>query len=173
MGFRFGRSRISEDESQQVEVNSSAGQGFWHGDHGAMAGIEALECPNLSTFSGSPSFKLRLAPKHLKVPFKSSRGFHHLLNFRASLNSALTNKFIPFGNLCHFFLPHQPRRHKMDNSPFNKLSAEIRNQIYELALTPDASISSDTSLSIDKGTAVQPALTRVCKQIRSETLFLL
>lgn len=55
----------------------------------------------------------------------------------------------------------------MKNSHFNKLCAEMRNKIYELALT------SDKSLSINKGTAVQPPLTRVCKQIRSETLLLL
>ncbi|KAF2171132.1 hypothetical protein M409DRAFT_19102 [Zasmidium cellare ATCC 36951] len=54
----------------------------------------------------------------------------------------------------------------MDNSPLNKLSAELRNQIYELALT------SDNPVSISDGSAVQPPLTRTCKQIRSESLLL-
>ncbi|KAK4501802.1 hypothetical protein PRZ48_007611 [Zasmidium cellare] len=59
----------------------------------------------------------------------------------------------------------------MDNSPFNKLSAEIRNQIWELALASDQPI-----LRIGHPFPMQPLqlppLTRTSKQIRAETRLL-
>ena len=55
----------------------------------------------------------------------------------------------------------------MDNSPFNKLSAELRNSIYNLVM-----VSDNKSLRIGNDSAKQPPITRVCKQIRSECLFM-
>lgn len=57
----------------------------------------------------------------------------------------------------------------MDKSPFKKLSAELRNNIYELVLSsPDPiCISVDTDEY-----ASMSAITRVCRQIRNESVLL-
>ncbi|KAM3417275.1 hypothetical protein BST61_g5531 [Cercospora zeina] len=58
----------------------------------------------------------------------------------------------------------------MENSPFNKLSAELRNKIYELALAHDTPLAVCKKHPDPDSTAVQPPLTRVCRQIRDEAL---
>lgn len=63
----------------------------------------------------------------------------------------------------------------MENSPLGRLSSELRNEIYELALTADKPLTICTKLSLPSGTpraptGSQPALTRVCRQVRKETL---
>ncbi|KAM3417274.1 hypothetical protein BST61_g5530 [Cercospora zeina] len=57
----------------------------------------------------------------------------------------------------------------MENSPFGKLSAELRNNIYKLVLEADKPLAV-CSQSPDLYTAAQPPITRVCRQIREETL---
>ncbi|PPJ51490.1 hypothetical protein CBER1_07970 [Cercospora berteroae] len=63
----------------------------------------------------------------------------------------------------------------MENSPLGRLSSELRNEIYELALTADKPLTICSKLSLPSGTrrapiGTQPALTKVCRQIRKETL---
>ena len=57
----------------------------------------------------------------------------------------------------------------MDESPFNKLSAELRNKIYELVLSSPNAIC--INMESDQGTKIS-AITRVSKQIRKETVLL-
>lgn len=57
----------------------------------------------------------------------------------------------------------------MENSPFNNLSAELRNEIWQLALKSDTPLAIGGT-SAHGPTAAQPPLTRVCKQIRLETI---
>ncbi|KXS98586.1 hypothetical protein AC578_4314 [Pseudocercospora eumusae] len=59
----------------------------------------------------------------------------------------------------------------MDTSPFNKLSAELRNEIYELALSFEEPILiTKTSHSRLESSVKQPtALLQTCRQIRAET----
>ncbi|TKA79913.1 hypothetical protein B0A49_00989 [Cryomyces minteri] len=54
----------------------------------------------------------------------------------------------------------------MEHSPFSALASEIRNVIYELALHEPEPIL----LAEDTTTHEQPALTKVCRQIREECL---
>lgn len=58
----------------------------------------------------------------------------------------------------------------MEISNLNKLSAELRNAIYELVLVQDKPLVVCRKHLTPELTAVQPALTRVCRQIREETL---
>ncbi|CAK1366563.1 unnamed protein product [Cercospora beticola] len=58
----------------------------------------------------------------------------------------------------------------MENSPLNKLSAELRNEIYELVLAQDKPLVICSEHPDPNSTAVQPPLTRVCRQIRAEAL---
>ena len=51
----------------------------------------------------------------------------------------------------------------MDASPFNKLPAELKNMIWDLILPKG-------SAELGTAAATQPALLRVCRQIRNETL---
>ena len=54
----------------------------------------------------------------------------------------------------------------MDNSPFRKLSAELRKTIWEQVVTDP------NYINIDSDEAEQPEITKVCKEIRSETLLM-
>lgn len=56
----------------------------------------------------------------------------------------------------------------MDQSPFNKLSAELRNCIYDEVLASEKR----SVVDINTKQAAQPAITRVCRQMRDETLLL-
>ncbi|KAI5365266.1 hypothetical protein Slin15195_G048020 [Septoria linicola] len=62
----------------------------------------------------------------------------------------------------------------MEISPMSKLSAELRNEIYRLALTTNKQLTICSSKLHDgrqkKPTATQPPLTKVCKQSRRESL---
>lgn len=63
----------------------------------------------------------------------------------------------------------------MDNSPFGRLPAELRIKIYEYALTFDrvgCRPGESSRFWPERSLSAQLALTRVCKQIRSETLHL-
>lgn len=53
----------------------------------------------------------------------------------------------------------------MDQSPFAKLAPEIRNQIWELAVTASGRIDVDRG-----GAAAPPPITRACRQARHETV---
>lgn len=55
----------------------------------------------------------------------------------------------------------------MDDSPLNKLSPELRNIIYAYAFTSPKRIELNTS---GKDLKKQPGITRVCRQIRNESL---
>lgn len=57
----------------------------------------------------------------------------------------------------------------MENSLFSKLSAELRNDIYKRVLSADRSLAICSGPS-DLRKAKQPPITRVCSQIREETL---
>ena len=57
----------------------------------------------------------------------------------------------------------------MENSPFGKLPAEIRNDLYRMVLEADKPLAI-CSKSPDLYTGAQPPITRVCSQIREETL---
>ncbi|GIZ47088.1 hypothetical protein CKM354_001018900 [Cercospora kikuchii] len=58
----------------------------------------------------------------------------------------------------------------MENSSLNKLSAELRNEIYELVLAQDKPLVICSEHPNPDSTAIQPPLTRVCRQIRAEAL---
>lgn len=58
----------------------------------------------------------------------------------------------------------------MENSSLNRLSAELRNEIYELVLAQDKPLVICSEHPNPDSTAVQPPLTRVCRQIRAEAL---
>lgn len=58
----------------------------------------------------------------------------------------------------------------MDHSPLNKLSPEIRNIIYGLVFTTDDKVYGARLAQGTNYDDVQPSLTRVCKQVRSEHL---
>ncbi|KAF2208527.1 hypothetical protein CERZMDRAFT_101276 [Cercospora zeae-maydis SCOH1-5] len=65
----------------------------------------------------------------------------------------------------------------MENSPFGKLSPELRNAIYELALTANQLLTicckgAAKGATRDGQTAIQPPLTRVCRQAREESLMM-
>ncbi|KAK5122967.1 hypothetical protein LTR85_003533 [Meristemomyces frigidus] len=52
----------------------------------------------------------------------------------------------------------------MDNSPFARLSAELRNEIYRAVFDDDE--------SVDLKQDLEPALTRTCRQLRTESALL-
>ncbi|PPJ51503.1 hypothetical protein CBER1_07969 [Cercospora berteroae] len=58
----------------------------------------------------------------------------------------------------------------MENSPLNELSAELRNEIYQLVLRRDKPLVICSEHLDSASTAVQPPTTRVCRQIREEAL---
>lgn len=67
----------------------------------------------------------------------------------------------------------------MDDSPLNKLAAELRNEIYRYALAEDQHVvllGRDTPhfyYGQNTKPKIRLALTRTCKQIRSEGLLVL
>ncbi|GIZ47085.1 hypothetical protein CKM354_001018600 [Cercospora kikuchii] len=58
----------------------------------------------------------------------------------------------------------------MDNSPLGKLSAELRNEVYRLVVSAEKPLVVCKNHSAPELSAVQPALTRTCRQIREESL---
>ncbi|PPJ51509.1 hypothetical protein CBER1_07967 [Cercospora berteroae] len=57
----------------------------------------------------------------------------------------------------------------MENSPLEKLPAELRNEIYRLAVSANKPLNV-CARSPGYHKAVQPPITRVCRQIRGESL---
>ncbi|CAK1366565.1 unnamed protein product [Cercospora beticola] len=58
----------------------------------------------------------------------------------------------------------------MDKSPLGRLSAELRNEIYQLLVLADKPLAVCKNHSTPESSATQPPITRVCRQIREESL---
>jgi hypothetical protein len=64
--------------------------------------------------------------------------------------------------------PIEPQHHASEHFPFLSLPAELRNQIYDLSLPHEQTFAIGSWRPNTR--PMQPALTQVCKQIRSEAL---